>query len=161
MHGLDALDARVADFDWDGLSRALGEPGEISDHDLERLGQALRAVLSWILIGAGGRMNADDRRAGRRVLALAWVLDPSMIEGTPSLAKIARDCGVTRACMSLASSDATRRFGLVNRGQAHGWNRKGARSGASHSPTPAHAYPEATESMAGHPNDGAEPSGDE
>jgi hypothetical protein len=132
-HDLDPLDGKVCEFDWDGLSRALGEPGALAEDDIERLGQALRSILVWVLAGEGGRLNPDDRRAGRRVIALAWVIDPSIIEGSPSLSSLAKQIGTNKAVLSLSSSKVSKVFGISNRAQSHAWNRK-PRRGSTPSP---------------------------
>ena len=55
----------------------------------------------------------------------------SIDQGMPSFdepgeAALARDLGITRAALSGHAARFSREFGLTNRGQVHGWNRRPA-----------------------------------
>ena len=120
----DPLDGRVMDFDWDALDG--GANGHDADHsrDLGDLAQALNRILAWLVARNANAGEQFDRTVGRKAIALAWVVNPGLFEGAPSLASLAKELGVTRACLSCHTSSVSREFGLTNRGQVHGWNRK-------------------------------------
>lgn len=121
---LDPLDGRVADFDWEAVERALGEePGDDEGAiDYQAFAFALRRVLRWLV--ARRQARGWDRTVGRRAIALAWIVDPSFIPGAPSLRRIEGRLLIPRNILSRYVAEATREFGLRNRGQSHGWNRK-------------------------------------
>jgi hypothetical protein len=127
---LDPLDGREGEFDWGAIERAMGEEcPDLSERDYASMGIALRRVLRW-LVSVG---RADQRRVaeliGRRTLGLAWVVDPSLIEGSPSLSTLAKQLGTSKAVMSLSSSKASKVFGVSNRAQSHAWNRSNRQTG--------------------------------
>lgn len=112
-----ALDGQTYDFDWAGLEERLGEAAEeLSERDYEGLVEAFNVILDWLLDG-----SPMSERIGRRVIALAWVLNPSRFDGE-SVTKIASRLGLSKATLSCETAAASKRFGIRNRGQAHGWN---------------------------------------
>lgn len=113
---LDPVDGRTADFDWPRVFADLdGEkPPELD----ERAVEAIRRLLLWVA-GDGVRRRDWLNVAGRRALALVWVLDPSLLGGE-SLATIAERLGVTRASLSFYAAEAARVFGVKNRSQPSG-----------------------------------------
>lgn len=124
-HHLDPLDGRASEFDWNELIRSLGEDGDdLSDLDYEAMGIALRRLLQWLVTVGHAKPRKMAEMVGRRTLALAWVLDPGIIEGTPSLSSLARRIGTSKAVLSLSSAKVSKEFGISNRAQAHAWNRK-------------------------------------
>ncbi len=114
---VDPLDGQHADFDWDGLARALNEEEELPETEMERLSFALRHLLAWIITGNRKGGLTDAALIGRRAIALAWVIDPGLHPGSPSLATLGSEVGVTRASLSLWAAEASRLFGVRNRAQ--------------------------------------------
>jgi hypothetical protein len=69
----------------------------------------------------------SDRRIqpqslGMRLIALAWVLNPAYFDGSPSVRKLARRCGVRIAALANHTGYYSRLLGWRNRGQRHAWN---------------------------------------
>lgn len=118
----DPLDAQSMEFDFDALDVGI-ERADLSDSEHYRLGVAIRAVVEW-LIGTNRIKPRSDKLIGRRAIALAWALNPALIEDSPSLSEIARRLKCNKVALSLHSADAHRKFGIRNRGQSHGWNFK-------------------------------------
>ena len=114
---VDPLDGQHADFDWDGLARALNEEEELPETEMERLSFALRHLLAWIITGNRKGGLTDAALIGRRAIALAWVIDPGLLPGSPSLATLGSEVGVTRASLSFWAAEASRLFGVSNRAQ--------------------------------------------
>lgn len=128
----DPLDNRTGDFDWDTLESLLDEQERpnAQEPDFVLLAETLNRLFAWLVHGRSQSSEHLDRTIGRRALAMIWVVRPDLIEGTPSLATLARELGETRAGLSWHAADFSRAFGVINRGQVHGWNRKGIRPGA-------------------------------
>src|SRR5205809_7386353 len=72
--------------------------------------------VSLNVFGQGG-----DAHVGRRAIALFWTLNPDYFEGV-SLTALANRLGLHKAILSAQAAEARRKFGIKNRGQAHGWN---------------------------------------
>src|SRR5947207_14399017 len=72
--------------------------------------------VSLNVFGQGG-----DAHVGRRAIALFWTLNPDYFEGV-SLTALANRLGLHKAILSAQAVEARRKFGIKNRGQAHGWN---------------------------------------
>ncbi len=118
----DTLDARTYDFDWADLERGLGEAEEqLEDRDFAALGSALQSIIEWIIEGADFTKLDADAHVGRRAIALFWTLNPDYFEGV-SLTTLANRLGLHKAILSAQAAEAPRKFGIKNRGQAHGWN---------------------------------------
>src|SRR5213594_3228210 len=116
------LDARTYDFDWADLERRLGEAEEqLEDRDFAALGSALQSIIEWIIEGADFTKLDADAQVGRRAIALFWTLNPDYFEGV-SLTALANRLGLHKAILSAQAAEARRKFGIKNRGQAHGWN---------------------------------------
>lgn len=126
---LDPVDGRREDFDWKALERLLGEDAQVAETkpDFALLAETLNRLFAYLLDGRAASQHMD-RTIGRRVIAMIWVVRPDIIEGSPSLARIARTLGQSRAALSRQAAQFTRSFGLVSRGQVHGWNRKPTKS---------------------------------
>ena len=121
----DPLDGRVMEFDWDALDAgANGDGASPEARDLGDLAEALSRILGWLVAHSQNAGEQYDRTIGRKAIALAWVVNPGLIDGAPSLAALAKDLGITRAALSAHAATVSREFGLTNRGQVHGWNRK-------------------------------------
>jgi len=123
---LDQLDGKVVEFDYGEVERCLGEgsEGEEPVLDSERFAHALRVIFRWITRGSGRSRANQERMVGRRTIALAWLLDPSTFEGAPSLARLEAQFGIPTNLLSRIVSEASATFGIRNRDQVHGWNRK-------------------------------------
>ena len=118
----DTLDARTYHFDWADLERRLGEAEEqLEDRDFAALGSALQSIIEWIIEGADFTKLDADAHVGRRAIALFWTLNPDYFEGV-SLTTLANRLGLHKAILSAQAAEAYRKFGIKNRGQAHGWN---------------------------------------
>ena len=112
-------DARAQEFDWVGLEAMLGEsPASPSGRDLVLMAEALSRLFAWLVDGKRLPHRGLDRIIGRRAIAMVWVVRPDLIEGTPSLAAIARRLGQTRAGLSWHAAEFSRVFGIRNRAQA-------------------------------------------
>ncbi len=118
----DPLDAKHLDFPWDEIERVCdGIRVDIGDEKYQQLGGALIEILRSI-IGAKLPRRGIDREIGRRLVAFAWTLRPDLIEGSPSLAEIARALDCNKVTLSLHSAQARRNFGIRNRAQSHAAN---------------------------------------
>jgi len=118
----DTLDARTYDFDWADLERRLDEAEEqLEDRDFAALGSALQSIIEWIIEEADFTKLDADAHVGRRAIALFWTLNPDYFEGV-SLTALANRLGLHKAILSAQAAEARRKFGIKNRGQAHGWN---------------------------------------
>jgi hypothetical protein len=116
----DHTEGASTDFEWGELERLLGEAGQLSETDYERLATALRQVLEWFVRG-GFDHKGFEKGIARRVIAFCWVLRPEMFEGA-SLTSLARKLGLPTKYLSVHASAATREFGIRNRSQqCHGW----------------------------------------
>ncbi len=62
-----------------------------------------------------------DAHVGRRAIALFWTLNPDNFESV-SLTALANRLVLHKAVLSAQAAEARRKFGIKNRGQAHGWN---------------------------------------
>ncbi len=122
----DPLQPKHADFDWDAVEAALGEKPEQPDTD-ERLAAIIRKLFQWVTAIDLKKKNSQVL-IGRRFIALAWVLDPALFEGSPSASKLAEMLRITRkADLWTLTGEASRHFGITNRGQNHAWNRGAAK----------------------------------
>lgn len=70
------------------------------------------------------KIKQTQRAVATRLLGLAWTIDPSLIDGSPSLSKLATKIGCHKVVLSVHSAEAHRDFGIQNRAQSHGWNFK-------------------------------------
>jgi hypothetical protein len=114
------------DFDWDELYERFGELSDRQKHDeqMERINEFVRKLFQWVVAIDLNRPNSQ-MLIGRRFIALAWVLNPALFEGSPSASKLAESLGITRkANLWELTGEASRHFNIVNRGQSHAWNRK-------------------------------------
>lgn len=102
---LDTVCARV-----DGENLELLAPEQIA-------ADALAAIFRWLLPET---IRADSFRSiGKKALALAWVVNPELVNGM-ALADIAKAGKVTPAALQTYAVQAGRLFGLKNRAQR--WN---------------------------------------
>ncbi len=80
-----------------------------------------QSIIEWIIEGADFTKLDADAHVGRRAIALFWTLNPDYFEGV-SLSALANRLGLHKAILSAQAAEARRKFGIKNRGQAHGWN---------------------------------------
>jgi hypothetical protein len=114
------------DFNWDELYERFGELSDRQKHDeqMEQINEFVRKVFQWVVAIDLNRPNSQ-MLIGRRFIALAWVLNPALFEGSPSASKLAERLGITRkANLWELTGEASRHFKILNRGQSHAWNRK-------------------------------------
>ena len=120
---LDPLYESTVDFDLAEVERRLGESND-SEPDYDALAKAVHCLLKWVSAVEFGKPNAEAM-IGRRFLALAWVTNPALFEGSPSAAKLAECLGIKRkADFWELTGEVSRLLGISNRNQKHGWNRK-------------------------------------
>lgn len=121
----DPLDARDQDFDWQGLYRQLSEDA-LDEHNDKRTSEAVVRLLALLLPRLSGR-RIQPESIGLRLIALAWVLSPAYFDGSPSVARLAKRCGVRAAALANFTGYYSRLLRWRNRGQRHAWNwfRKG------------------------------------
>lgn len=124
---VDALDGHgVAEFDWESVYLDLDGEG-LDDDSKRKLAEALRRLLGW-LTRSSDRQVLSARVVGVRTLAMLWSVDPSLIDGSPSLRKLARRLRISRSVLSKHSSAASRQFGIRNRASnSHAWNFRGVK----------------------------------
>jgi hypothetical protein len=134
---VDPLEPTHADFDWATVYAHLDgeQPKEEADPPPvthKEMAQILAACFRWALDFDHRRNNQYNCRPteliGRRLIALAWVTNPASFDGA-SLASICKRLKVRGPSMAKLTAAASRHFGIVNRGQAHGWNRGEAGNG--------------------------------
>jgi hypothetical protein len=123
---VDPLSRGTEDFDLEAVERALGEAQAIAGRDYDALVTALNHLVGFLVRGATNERG--DTKAGRRVLALAWVINPSLFGGI-SLTALAKKVGLSTKNLSVFAAEVSRTFGIRNRGQAHAWNYKPASTG--------------------------------
>ncbi len=115
----DPLNAPDQDFDWQGLYQRLNEDAASGAND-HQLSQVVIRLLQMLLPLSGRRIQPES--LGMRLIALAWVLSPGYFEGTPSIRKLARRCGVRFAALANYTGYYSRLLRWRNRGQRHAWN---------------------------------------
>jgi hypothetical protein len=120
---LDPLYETTVDFDMAEVERRLGETSDMGP-DYDALGKIVRRLFKWATAVEIGKPNAEAM-VGRRFLAMVWVTNPGLFEGSPSASKLAECLGIKRkADFWELTGEASRVLGIVNRNQKHGWNRK-------------------------------------
>lgn len=114
-----AIDApKFIEFDWELLRRSLGEAREeLGEVQYGVLADIMAELLRWIV--KGDKLHI----VGRRAAALAWVVNPDIFKGI-SAASLARRLGCHKAMLSEDAAGASRKYGVRNRAQQHGWNYK-------------------------------------
>ena len=132
---VDPLANQAADFPWGDVYQRLGEAeSRLDERDRSELHSALRAILRFIVDGVG-KGRDSDRVAGRRVLALVWAVDQSLIDNSPSLTALGKLFQCHKVVMSIHSASARRSFpGIGNRGCSHAWNFNGSNTATTTKP---------------------------
>ena len=118
----DPMDAPDQDFDWEQLYERLNEDASSGKND-PRLSETVVRLLQMLLPSLSPLPRRIQLESlGMRLIALAWVLNPGYFEGSPSIRKIARRCGVRFAALANYTGYYSRLLGWRNRGQRHAWN---------------------------------------
>jgi hypothetical protein len=119
----DPLSPRHVEFDFAAVERAFGELE--TEADREAVARFVRALFNWVTDISIDHPNAQAM-AGRRFLALAWVLDPALFDGI-SAAGLAARLGIKSINkFQRLTGEVTRRFKITNRAQrVSDHNRKG------------------------------------
>jgi hypothetical protein len=114
--GLTSLDGGGScDFPWDELYQCFGESEE-PERNYDQFIAAMNVLFDWML--QGGLKKGGDAFSGRRLIALAWVINPNRFNGR-SVASIARDIGISAPLLQKLTGEVSRTFGVRNRGQQH------------------------------------------
>jgi len=116
----DSVGAPDQDFDWKRLYERLSEDAETGDND-PKLSETVVRILQMLLPPLTNH-RIQPQSLGMRLIALAWVLSPGYFEGSPSITKLARRCGVRIAALANYTGYYSRLLGWRNRGQRHAWN---------------------------------------
>lgn len=116
----DPVDAPDQDFAWQELIERLKEDAEGLEQSNKTLAETIRHLLE-ILVPVR-RKQIQTRSVGMRLLALAWVLDPSYFPGSPSLRELAQRSGVTPSKLARHAGRYSRLLHWRHRGQRHAWN---------------------------------------
>ncbi|MGE4183080.1 MAG: hypothetical protein AB7J34_24950 [Limisphaerales bacterium] len=118
---VDSLDSRACEFPWEEvLARLDGKPipEDVRAELRQKCSVGLGELLRWLIRGDGTeRLFLRGDLAGRRAIALAWVLRPDLFEGTPSLRELAQTLGIPISSLSRHAADVTKRWGIFNRAQ--------------------------------------------
>lgn len=118
----DPIDSPSSDFAWDEVFERLDSGDGLdaaNEEQTETIGRLMRILLAD---AQAGRIN--PKTVGLRVLALAWVLNPSHYPDAPSLRKLAERCGVSPAALAFYTGEVSRKTGIRNRAQRHAANWK-------------------------------------
>ena len=119
-----ALRYAAADVSKLYLYDLLGEAEqEVEERDYDKLTFAIQRLLEFMLADDLRHPKAE-RNIARRVVALAWTLNPGYFEGSPSLTEVAHMMGLNKVTLSDHAAGVRRVFGVRNRAQSHGWNFK-------------------------------------
>jgi hypothetical protein len=123
---IDPLAEASIDFDFAAID---GEIETLDPGDREKLAQVVRRLFQFVCVG---NLNAESapQRITRRFLAVAWTLDPALIDGTPSATKLAKRIGCPASKFHTLTGAVTRKFKITNRAQRHGDGQRKAVSDA-------------------------------
>ena len=88
-----------------GMARA-----DLSQRDYAAMVEALRNILEWVL-GKERRPSCVIKSIGRRTIALAWTVAPTLFEGT-TLTHISRQLGISHQAMSSKTASLRVRYGI-------------------------------------------------
>ncbi len=116
------LQPKHSEFPFEEVDRNLSP---IMDEDARRADavQFVSRILAFVTKTSQTQPLSEDI-IGRRFAALAWVINPGMFEGSPSATQLAKRLGIKSPHrFHLLTGEATREFGISNRGQCHAWNR--------------------------------------
>jgi len=123
----DTLDGKTQEFDYEAVDRDLGTP--IAEGiDYTALIVALERINEFVF----GIDKLRPTTIGLRYLALMWVVNPDLFkrfqtgekERSISINEMIEQVGVHPVTLARYTAEASRRFGIRNRGQAHAGNFK-------------------------------------
>jgi hypothetical protein len=121
---LDTLDGKIEQFPYDDIDiPAAARPVfEEKVRELEKFyaDREKGFVLRLMQFVIDNKDTMSQQSTGRRFLALAWALDPSLFPGSPSLHALAKRLHMDVSGLSRVAAMATKEFGIKNRAQAHG-----------------------------------------
>jgi len=125
----DPLHPQTMDFPRDEVfARLDGDiPKDVEPLDATtrtKLVEAFGKIFFWVTATDLSRKDSD-RRIGKRFIALCWVMNPGLFEGSPSATKLAEIIRMPACKFHSLTGEAAREFGITNRAQDHAWNRKG------------------------------------
>ena len=110
----------VTEFDFDQVYRHLDGEGS---PDASRKALEAFCLILEAMMPRRPQLDVRDLRAiGLRMIALAWVLSPANIPGSPSLAQLARRLRVHKNYLTSLTSEMSRLAQWRNRAQKHAWN---------------------------------------
>ena len=107
-------------FPWEEVFDHLDSGKGREGRDREDLASALKAVIAW-LVSSPVTSPRAIKVVGQRAIALAWVLDPQLLDGR-SLSRIAKGLRISPDSLQRLSGEVSRRYQVRNRGQAHAGN---------------------------------------
>ena len=107
-------------FPWEEVFERLDAGKGTEGRDREELAEALKAVIAW-MVSTPVTSPRSLKVVGQRAIALAWVLDPKLMQGR-SLSRIAKGLGISPDTLQRLSGQVSRAYGIRNRGQAHAAN---------------------------------------
>ena len=119
---IDPMHTAHVDFPFDEVQNALDGKGLDSQ---ETAAELVRRIFLWVTdvnMGARRKRKAQEL-TGRRFIALAWVLDPSLFNCSPSATDLSKQIGIKCApSFQQLTGEASRMFGISNYAQRHAWN---------------------------------------
>ncbi len=113
------------DFDYDAVEGSrmpiMDDEDAIKSEVHSRLSDVVSAMFRWITdCRYTGR--AGQARVGRRFIAFAWVVNPSLFGG-PSASALAERLALSPPMFRLLTGEVAKEFGITNAAQRHAWNR--------------------------------------
>jgi hypothetical protein len=118
---------QVTQFPYDEVD---GDPIIMDDEDAAiaagnaKAAEVISKLFNWttdVQMFQSSRRNLET--IGLRFLALAWVFDPALFNNVSATA-LAKQVGCNRKrTFNALTAEASRVFGISNRGQSHAWNR--------------------------------------
>ena len=134
---VDPLDGHGhVEFDFDAIDKSLHPHlADIDERDVQASAAALRRILIWLTSvlknprARGTRRSAILQSVGHKTVALAWLVDPTIVSGQVSQRDIANSLGLNPTSMSKNVKAAADVFGITNRARiaSKGWGRNKAR----------------------------------
>jgi len=119
--GEEAARVKIADFDWAGLARCLGEcREEVSEEQFKGVVSVFARLFQWMIPASSIRPGGRNV-IGNRAVAMAWVLNPSVFEGA-SLTEICRKFGFSAPVIAVHTGTFSRAFNVRSQAQCHASN---------------------------------------
>jgi hypothetical protein len=122
LKGIDPSFDTQTDFDWPRLEELLGEIEQLQDSGRALLADVLRRIFEWAIRAPRQSIRLD--MVGRRMVALAWVINPGFFGGI-SLTELSRRTGLKyNKLLATETGNASRKFNLRSHAQSHAANFK-------------------------------------